>query len=93
MHARDFEALESVMCDVIKIRLKRRDATRSKIKLKLHQKFGNASFKIGRSLAVLILSSWFPFPLLVAILLFRRIVLTFHMSTLSSASLTEENCV
>ena len=26
------EALESVMCDVIKIRLKRRDATRSKIK-------------------------------------------------------------
>ena len=26
------EALESVMCDVIKIRLKRRDATRIKIK-------------------------------------------------------------
>ena len=27
------EALESVMCDVIKIRLKRRDATRSKINI------------------------------------------------------------
>ena len=26
------EALESVICDVIKIRLKRRDATRSEIK-------------------------------------------------------------
>ena len=34
------EALESVMCDVIKMRLKRRDATRSKIKCKLKIKFG-----------------------------------------------------
>ena len=51
-------ALESVMCDVIKIRLKRGDATRSNIKLKLHLKFGNPSFKIGRSTAVLIFSGW-----------------------------------
>ena len=50
------EALETVMRDVIKIRIIRRDATRSKIKYKLHLKFGNPSFKIGRSTAVLIFS-------------------------------------
>ncbi len=51
-------AMESVMCDVINvIRLKRRDATKSKIKKKLHQKFGNVRFKIGHSTAVLIISS------------------------------------
>ena len=50
------EALESVMCDVIKIRLKRRDATRSKLEKKLHLRFGNPSFEIGRSTAVLIIS-------------------------------------
>ncbi len=33
--------MESVMCDVMKIRLK--SATRSKIKQKLHLKFGNPS--------------------------------------------------
>ena len=74
------------MCDVIKIRLKWRDATRSKIKYKLHLKFGNPSMKIGRSRAVLIFSGWFPFQLLVAILLFRRIFMTSHM-TLSCASI------
>ena len=41
------------MCDVIKIRLKRREETRSKIRYKLHLKFGNPSFKIGSSTAVL----------------------------------------
>ena len=61
-------ALESGMCDVIKIRLKRGDA-RINIKWKLHLKFGNPSFKIVRSTAVVIFSGWFPFPLLVAILL------------------------
>ncbi len=76
------EALESVMCDVLKIRLKRRDATRIK---KLQLKFGNPSFKTGRYRSVLIFSGWFPFPFLVAILLFRRIFMTSHM-TLSSAS-------
>ncbi len=80
-----YEALESVMCEVIKIRLKSRNATRNKFKLKLHLKLGNPSFKIGRSAAILIFSGWFPFPLLVAILLFRRIFVTSHM-TLSSAS-------
>ena len=44
------------MCDVIKIRLKRRDATRSRVILKLHLKLGNPSFKIGLSTTVLILS-------------------------------------
>ena len=68
------------MFDVIKTRLKRRDATRSKRKQKLHLKFGNPRFKIGRSTAVLIISGWFPFPLLVAILLFRRIFMTSHMT-------------
>ncbi len=77
-----FEALESVMCDVIKIRLKRRDATRI---LRCIAYIGDPSFKIGRSTFVLIFSGWFPFPLLVAILLFRRIFMTSHM-TLSSAS-------
>ncbi len=72
------------MSDVIKKRLKRRDAIRSTIK-KLHLKFGNPSFKIGLSTAVLIFSGWFPFPLLVAYLLFRRTFMTSHM-TLSSAS-------
>ena len=67
------EALESVMCDVIIIRLKRREATRSKINFKLHLKFDNPGFKKGRSIAILIFRSWFPFPLLVAILLFRFI--------------------
>ena len=62
------------MYDVIKIRLKRRDATRSEIKLKLLLKLGNPSFKIGRSTAVLLFSGWFPFPLLVALLVFRRFV-------------------
>ena len=47
-----FEALESVICDVIKTRLKRRDATRSKRKIKYYLKFGNPSFKIGSSTAV-----------------------------------------
>ncbi len=79
------EVLESVLCDVIKIRLKRRDATRNKVKQNLHLKFGNPSFKIDRSISVLIFSGWFPFPLLVTILLFRRIFMTSHM-TLSSAS-------
>ncbi len=65
------------MCDVIKIRLKRRDATRS-IRLKLHIKFGNPSFKIGRSTAVLIFSGWFPLPLLV----FRRILMRSHFPAL-----------
>ncbi len=73
------------MCDVIKIRLKRRVATRRKLKLKLHLKFGNPSYEIGSSTAVLIFSGWFPFPLLVTILLFRRIFMTSHM-TFSSAS-------
>ena len=41
--------------------------------------------KISRSTAVLIFSGWIPFPLLVAILLYRRIFMTSHM-TLSSAS-------
>ena len=41
-------------CDVIKICQKRRDATRSKIRYKLHLKFGNSSFKVGRSTPVLI---------------------------------------
>ena len=57
---------------------KRRDATRSKIKYKLHQKFGNPSFNVGRSVAVLIFSGWFPFQLLVASLLFRRIFMKSH---------------
>ena len=78
------EALESVMCDVIKIRLKRRIAMRSKIKAQL--KFGYPSFKICRSITVSIFSGWFPFPLLVAINLFRRIFMTSHM-TLSSVSI------
>ena len=55
------EALERVMCDVIKIRLKRRDQTRSEIKEKLHLKLGNHSFKNGRSTAVLIFRGW-QFP-------------------------------
>ncbi len=67
---------------VIRIRLKRRDTTRSKIKYKLPLKFGNPIFKIGRFTAVLIFSGWFPFPLLVTYLLFRR-----SFMTLSSASL------
>ncbi len=73
------------MCDVIKIRLTRRDGTRSKIKYKPHLKFGNPTFKIGRSTVILIFSGWFPFPLLVAILLFLHIFMTSHM-TLSSVS-------
>ncbi len=78
-------ALKSVMCDVIKIRLKRRDATRRIIQEKLYIKFSNPSFKIGSSTAVLIFTGWFPFPLLSAILLFRHIFMTSPM-TLSSAS-------
>ncbi len=74
----------------LKKSLKRRDTARSKIKLKLHLKFGNHSFKIGRTTAVLIFSSWFPFPLLVASLLFRRIFMTSQMP-LSSASMKEED--
>ncbi len=74
------------MCDVIKIRLKRRIATRSKIEWKLHLKFGNHCFKIGSSTAVLICSGWFPFPLLIAIFLFNGIFMTSHMP-LSSASI------
>ncbi len=54
--------------------LKRRDEMRSIIK------FDIPSFKIGHSTAVLILSSWFPFPLLVAILLFKRIFMASHMT-------------
>ncbi len=61
------------MYDVI--RLKRREATINKIKLKLPLKFGNPSYTICRSKAV---SGWFPFPLLVASLPFRRIFMT-HM--------------
>ena len=80
------EALENGMYDVIKIRLKRRDATRSKIKQKLYLKFGYPSFKIDRSTTALIFSGWFPFLLLVSSLLFRRIFMTSYMS-LSSASL------
>ena len=67
------EALESCMCDVIKKRLKMKDASRSEIKEKLHLKLGNPSFKIGRFTAVLMFSGWFPLPLLVATLLFKRI--------------------
>ena len=63
------EALESVICDVIKKRLKRRDATKSKIKYKLHLKFGNPSFKIGRSTVVSISSGWVLFPLLLDVFL------------------------
>ena len=73
------------MCVVIKKRLKR-IATRSKIKLKIHIKFGNPIFKIGRSTAVLVITGWFTLPILVAILLFKRILMTSHM-TLSSASI------
>ena len=50
----------------------------------LNLKFGNHSLKIDCSTAVLIISSWFPFPLPAAILLFRLILMTSHM-TLSSA--------
>ena len=60
------ETLEIGMCDVIKIRLKRRDAMRSKIKYLI---FGNPSYRIGRSTAVLIFSGWVPFTFLVASLL------------------------
>ena len=55
------------------------------MKKKLHLKFGNPSFRIGSSTAVLIFSGWFSFPLFVAILLFRHIFMTSSM-TLSSAS-------
>ncbi len=82
----ELEELESVMCDVINIRLKRRDAARSKIEHKFHPKFGNPSFKIGRSTAALLFSALFLFPLLVASLLFRHMFMTSHM-TLSSASI------
>ena len=44
------------------------------------------SVRINRSTAVLISSGWFPFPLLVAILLFRRIFMTSHMTLSSGAS-------
>ncbi len=80
------EALESVMYDVIKIRLKRRDATRSKIKLKIFLKFGNPSLQIGCSTAVWIISGWFPFSLLVAVLVFRHILMMTSHMTFSSAS-------
>ncbi len=68
------EAMENGMCDVIKKQLKRRYATRSKIKSP--HKIVNLSFKIGFSTAVLIFSGWFPFPHLVASLLYRRIFMT-----------------
>ncbi len=48
-------------------------------------KFGNPSFKIGCSTTVLIFSGWFPFPPLVAILLFKLTFMTSHLS-LSRAS-------
>ncbi len=70
--------MESVMCYVIKIRLNGRDIARSKIKYKLHLKFGKCS-KICHSKTVLIFSGWFPFPLLVAILLFWCIFITSHI--------------
>ena len=63
------DVLESGMCNVIKKRLEKRNATRIKIKQKLHLRFGNPSFKIGRSTAVLIFSGWFPFPLFIVILI------------------------
>ncbi len=50
----------------------------------LYLKFGNPSSKIGHSTAVLIFSGRFPFPLLVAYLLFERIFMLSHMR-LSSA--------
>ena len=67
-----------------KKRLRRRDATRSKNKLKLHLKFGN----LGRSRAVLKFSSWFPFPFLIASLLFRRIFKTCHFPALPTLNTT-----
>ncbi len=71
------------MYDVIKMRLKKRDATKKK--RKHHLKFGNPSFKIGFFTAVLIYSVWFPFPPLVAIFIFKRIFMTSYM-TLANAS-------
>ncbi len=59
---------------------------RSKIEQKLHLNFGNPSFKIGRSAAVLIISGWFPFPLFLTSLLVGRIFMTSHMP-LSSPSI------
>ncbi len=51
----------------------------SKIKKKPDLKFGDPSFKIDRSTACLIFRGWFPFPLIVASLLFKRIFMTLHM--------------
>ena len=59
---------------------KKRQKVGMQRKIKLHLKFGNPSFEIGCSAAVLIFSGWFPFPLLVAILLFRHIFMTSHMT-------------
>ena len=79
------EALESGMCDVMKIRLKRRDATRSG---KRHQPL---NIKTAVELPILKLglpnfrSSFYFILLLVASLLFRHILMTSH-KTLSSAS-------
>ncbi len=80
------EAMESVMCDVIKMRLKSRDATRSEK--------GNQPLNIKPTVERPILKLRLPnfrwslyfISLLVANLLFRRIFMTSHM-TLSSASI------
>ena len=79
------EAMESVMCDVIKIRLKRRYATRSGK--------GNQLLNIRTAVEGPVLKlglpnfkwSFYFILLLVASLLFSRIFMTSHM-TLSSAS-------
>ncbi len=69
------------MCDVIKIRLKRRVAA-----IKIKAPPGNPSFKIGLSSAVLIFSDWFPFPTSRCNPSFGGIFMTSHI-TLSSASI------
>ncbi len=81
------------MCDVIKIRIKRRDATIIKLDEKIHIKFCNPSFKIGHFTAVLLFSGLFPFPFLVAILLFRSIFMTSHMTLTSTSNIQVEEAL
>ncbi len=82
------EALESVMCDVIKMRVKRWDATRSKIKCKLQIKFGIppltlAALQLFQYLAAGFVSHFSLNPSILNVFLWRH---TWHFPALQPTS-------
>ena len=87
----NLEVLESGICDVINIRLKRRDALRNGI--------GNQSLDIKTAVERLILKvglpnfswSYYFILLLVASLILRRIFMTSHMTLSSPSEIASNN--